>query len=110
MAFSKPGRDPADRARALIFLNPAPCGAGKTRAAVHRATALSQRGEKVVLVQPSRLLVAHTEADLVAAGAAKVTAMHGGKAAFAADVIGAIVRHIRDTPHGGEVLLITHAA
>lgn len=85
-------------------------GAGKTRALAHYAHKLARAGEKVLFVQPSKLLIDKTLSDeiLPLEPRYRVRAIHGG---VSSDVVRSIVEHFTSAAEGaGEVLLITHEA
>ncbi len=96
----------------IHYLN-ARAGAGKTRALVHYADRLAQRGSKVLIVQPTKHLIDLTIADELEPLAPRYpfAAIHGGAALRASSVVGKIVEHFQTArPDEGEVLFITHAA
>ena len=93
----------------IVDVNGAPCGAGKTYAQIAHAAEAAKRGEHVMLVQPTRLLIAQTAEGLRAAGCPRVIAIHGDDPRYH-DVVGAVVAYLRAERQGGEVLLLTHAA
>ncbi|HYI85196.1 MAG TPA: hypothetical protein VEX11_18565, partial [Acetobacteraceae bacterium] len=61
----------------LIDINSAPCGAGKTHAIQHHAKSMAGRGEHVLLVQPTKLLLRQTAVGLRELGVGRVTAIFG---------------------------------
>ena len=92
----------------LYYLD-ALAGAGKTRALVREAHRLAQLGQRILFLQPTKLLIERTIAtELVPLSPAyPFTALHG-------DVTGSVVRdlvaHFRQPPRGGEIVVTTHAA
>ncbi|MBY0297488.1 MAG: DEAD/DEAH box helicase family protein [Methylobacterium sp.] len=87
-------------------------GAGKTRALSRYADSLARRGQKVLFVQPTKLLIDKTvEHELKPLDPTyKVQALHGD-VMLDQSVIAAIVEHFQAAERDhGEVLFITHAA
>jgi len=91
-------------------------GAGKTRALAQAAHRLAREGDKVLFVQPSKLLIDNTIRDEIVPLKQTwrsdqqdypVRPIHGdteGK------VVPEIVRHVSAQQPGGEILFITHQA
>jgi len=105
MSYNEPTR--------LIFVNGAPTGAGKTYAICHRTLQLARAGEKILIAQPSCLLIEQTIKEFVGMGCedVRITAIHGEVPEHSENVVSNIVRHLRDAdPEIGEILLVTHAA
>lgn len=99
----------------LIHVNSAPCGAGKTHAQIQHAKSLADRGEHVMLVQPTRKLLRQTADGLAEAGCRRVTPICGedadhGEARFSGGVVKRAMEHMQAPREGGEVMLLTHAA
>jgi hypothetical protein len=97
-----------------IYFVDALAGSGKTHAATRHAHWLAQRGDKVLIVQPSVKLIQQTFTDLAALSPeVPVRAIYGSGphgTGTSSNVVGDIVRHSIDTRPEGEVLLVTHAA
>lgn len=98
----------------IVYYADSPAGSGKTFSATRHIHRLAQQGHKVLLVQPSVLLIQQTQTDLASlTPAVPYRAIYGngphGNGA-SSNVVGDIVRHARETGPDGEVLLITHAA
>jgi hypothetical protein len=100
-----------------IFSVASPAGAGKTHSLINHAFAEAIFGEKTLIVQPTIKLLDQTaaafatmNADRVAAGEfpVPVRVMHTGTVLIG--VADEIVNHFRKSRHGGEILLISHAA
>lgn len=93
-----------------IFYLDALAGAGKTRALVKYARKLAYMGEKVLFVQPSKLLIANTikhEMD-TSTQRYEVTAIHGD---LKQDVVKSIVQYTQQERNNrGCILFITHEA
>ena len=99
----------------LIDINSAPCGAGKTHAIQHHAKSMAERGEHVLLVQPTKLLLRQTAGGLRELGVRRVTAIFGegdnlAEGRHERSVVARAMEHLRKPRDGGEVLLLTHAA
>lgn len=94
-----------------IYTVDALCGSGKTYQAIRYAVKQAKLGEKVVIVQPSKDLIDQSFNDCceVAAGLVPVRKYHSGTCEDNG-VKGGILRHLKETDSGGEVLFITHAA
>lgn len=91
----------------LLYVD-ALCGAGKTYSGVRYVHSLATRGQKVLVVQPSRYLIDSTEREeLSRLAPIKSTVIHGERTK---SVLADIVRHIRNADDGGEILFITQAA
>lgn len=87
-------------------------GAGKTRALARYADRLARRGQKVLMVQPTKHLIDTTIADELGPldPPYRYRAIHGD-ANPAGSVVGEIVAHFQAAAQDeGEVLFITHAA
>jgi hypothetical protein len=91
-------------------------GAGKTRALAQTAHRLARDGDKVLFVQPSKLLIDNTVRDeiiplkqtwLSNQQGYPVRPIHGDTAD---KVVTEIVRHVSAQRPGGEILFITHQA
>ncbi|WP_169728793.1 DEAD/DEAH box helicase family protein [Salinarimonas rosea] len=85
-------------------------GAGKTRALARYADRLARRNQKVLFVQPTKLLIDKTIADELRTldPPYQIRAIHGDTEPDA--VVGEIVRHFQDAESAvGEVLFVTHA-
>ncbi len=83
-------------------------GTGKTRWIAIRAHRWAILGFKVLIVQPSKLLIAKTVSDELAKLSPVRHKIIDGD--HSDEVIASIVAHFRDTPPGGEILFITHSA
>lgn len=96
----------------IIHSVPSPAGAGKTFALVDHAATLADRGEKVLISQPSKALVSQTAADFrVKFPDIKVTVIVSADAARDSQqgVVDRIIEHTRTAKAGvGEVLIVTH--
>ena len=85
-------------------------GAGKTYALAHYADRLARAGDKVLFVQPSKLLIDKTVSTEITPLEPRygVNAIHGGTSP---NVVRSIVEHFVAAEAGqGEVLFITHEA
>ena len=83
-------------------------GAGKTHALAHYADRLARAGDKVLFVQPSKLLIDKTVSSEITPLEPRygVNAIHGGTSQ---NVVRSIVEHFVAAEAGqGEVLFITH--
>lgn len=83
-------------------------GAGKTRRYAILAHRWAITGIKVLIVQPSKLLIAKTVSDELAKLSPVRHKIIDGD--HSDEVIASIVAHFRDTPPGGEILFISHSA
>jgi hypothetical protein len=83
-------------------------GAGKTRWIVNQAHRRAIRGFKVLIVQPSKLLIAKTVSDELAKLSPVRHKIIDGD--HGTHIVASIVAHFRDTLPGGEILFITHSA
>lgn len=82
-------------------------GAGKTRAFVRWAHRLARQGKKVLVVQPSKLLIASTvKHELSQLTPIRHRVIDGD---HVQGVAAAIVAHFKDTEPGGEILFVTHS-
>ena len=99
---------------AIVYYVNAPAGSGKTYAAIRHAHRLAETGQRVLVVQPSVLLIQQTIAELsslsppVTCQAIYGSGPHG--VGTSSNVVGDIVRHSREAGSPGQVLLITHSA
>ena len=84
-------------------------GAGKTYALVKYADDLARKDEKILFVQPSKLLINNTIKDEVDGlnPIYPVKAIHGDTDR---NVVASIIRHLRLATVGGEIVFITHEA
>lgn len=87
-------------------------GAGKTYALAQYAHRLAERGEKVLFIQPSKLLIDNTIRDELRKLNPQypVKAIHGDTDLETNSVVADLVAHFQQTAPGGEVLFATHAA
>lgn len=87
-------------------------GAGKTRKIAERAHFMAAKGAKVLICQPSMLLIDRTmEDELERINSSRrypVTKIHGET--NPGRVVAAVRDHMLHTKPGGEILVITHAA
>lgn len=83
-------------------------GAGKTRWIVNQAHMWAIRGFKVLIVQPSKLLIAKTVSDELAKLSPVRHKIIDGD--HGTHIVASIVAHFRETLPGGEILFITHSA
>jgi hypothetical protein len=91
----------------LYFVD-APCGGAKTYAAVRHAHRLARLGKKMLIVQPSIVLINETLSDLAGLTPdVRHRAVHGGTTVR---VIAEIIDHLKHTARDGEILFITHFA
>ena len=94
----------------IIHTYSVPAGGGKTHSLNHEAVKLAKIGEKVCFTQPSKALLAQTEADILKIDPTiKVTRIDGGTIG-AGHVITSLDQHVKNTGYGGEILLTTHCA
>ena len=94
--------------RKKLYYIDALAGAGKTRAIVHEAHKWVLRGAKVLIVQPTKLLIDRTVADeLRQLSPIPYRVIHGDTDT---DVIAKIVRHLNQAGHSPELLFISQAA
>lgn len=87
-------------------------GSGKTHGAIRWALEQAEKGEKVVIAQPSRILLAQTYADTQAANTegVPVRCIYAEDNDRISSVRSDVMRHLQKAPEGvGEILLITHA-
>jgi hypothetical protein len=86
-------------------------GAGKTYALALEADRLARLGQKVLFIQPSKLLINNTIRDELQTRdpSYPIHAIHGDADLETASVVGDIVAHFQQAKDGGEVLFITHA-
>jgi hypothetical protein len=92
-----------------IYTVPGPAGAGKTFSACRYATNAARLGDKILIVQPSVVLIDQTMRDLQKLGSGvRITALHSGDGQDR--VVRRLMQHLADTDADGEILLITHAA
>lgn len=94
-----------------IGLLSGPAGSGKTHGAIQYGAQLARNGEKLVIAQPSTLLINQTLADFQRmAPDVTVTAIHH-ETVGTGNVVASVVKHFKESAHGtGEILLITHNA
>lgn len=89
-------------------------GAGKTYAACRWAVEMAERGHKIVIAQPSRVLIAQTLDDLKSiANDIPVTAIYSedDSVPFKRESVrGKIMEYLKSSPDHGQILLITQAA
>lgn len=83
-------------------------GAGKTFAIVHRAHEMVERGAKVMIVQPSRLLINRTVEDELSKYPEIPHRVIHGETDNA--VIAEIIRHLKECGDKPELLFVTQAA
>lgn len=96
-----------------IYYVDAPCGAGKTYSAVARAKKLTDKGRKVLLVQPTNALIGETMKTVVPKFDFKTPPVEITSTTFPCHVIPTLDAHLKTaklSPHRGELVLITHAA
>jgi superfamily II DNA or RNA helicase len=87
-------------------------GAGKTYALALEADRLARLGQKVLFVQPSKLLINNTIRDELQTRdpSYPIRAIHGDTDLKTTSVVGEIAAYFKQVKDGGEVLFITHAA
>ena len=93
-----------------IRLFDAPAGAGKTRALTRKADVLAKARKKVLIIQPTKLLIMRTTIDELEQLSPEypVKAIHGGTSGA---VVRTLIDHFKDaTQDEGEILFATHAA
>ncbi|WP_156167100.1 DEAD/DEAH box helicase family protein [Sphingomonas sp. Ag1] len=90
----------------------APAGSGKTFSLVRHALLLAQNHQKVLIAQPTKLLIDQTERDLLAHnGNVKVTKIVSSTGYASASVNARIVGHMAQATQGqDEILLVSHVA
>ena len=100
-----------------IKLANALAGAGKTRWLVSKANKMALRGEKVIIVQPSMLLIESTIKDelLRHNAVANYTAIHSNDDTYQGKVKLSIMEHLtaaaaRECKGHGEILFVTHTS
>ncbi len=91
----------------LIEYLDALAGAGKTYAFVRLAHRLARQGNKVLVVQPSKRLIANTVTDELAKLPPVRHRIIDGD--HSQGVAASIVAHFKDTNQGGEILFVTHS-
>lgn len=83
-------------------------GSGKTYSLARHAHKLARHNQKIIFVQPSKLLIEKTVSEeLKRLGAVRSRVIDGDETG---SVIRDIVNHLKSTTPGGEILFITHAA
>jgi hypothetical protein len=86
-------------------------GAGKTHVIARQADKLARLGKKVIIVQPSKLLIGRTIAEEFTPlnPSYSIRAIHA-ETVGEGRVVSSIVDHLKNTPQDvGEVLLVTHS-
>ena len=92
-----------------IYYYDALAGAGKTYQLARCADRVARGGQKVLFVQPSKLLITKTIKDEIAplGPTYPVTPIHSD---VTDNVIGTLVDHFKNAGRGGEIVFVTHAA
>lgn len=92
----------------ILYYVDAPCGGAKTYAAVRYAHRLARLGKKVLIVQPSILLINDTIKDVSGLTPdVRHRAIHGQTTDR---VTAEVIDHLKHTAKGGEILAISHSA
>jgi hypothetical protein len=92
----------------ILYFVDAPCGGAKTYAAIRHAHRVARLGKKVLIVQPSIILIKETMNDLAGLQPeVRHRAIHGETTDR---VIAEVIDHVKHTAHDGEILFITHSA
>lgn len=98
-------------AEMVIYTADSPAGGGKTYAMIREAVRLASLGCRIVIAQPSLVLIEQTLANLRVLKGKRpfpITAIHSGTSG---NVARDLVEHLRNAdPEAGQILLITHAA
>ena len=87
-------------------------GSGKTHQLMRRAVELANAGDNVLVLMPTRELIAKTIQDELSRyqPLPLYTVIHGGVVAANTSVADAITEHSKRSPGVGQILFTTHAA
>lgn len=89
----------------------APAGSGKTYALIGHAIAMAHNNQKLMIAQPSEVLINQTERDIKARDpSAKVTKILWNTVGSNTSVVTRILAHMAANTPGGEILLISQQA